>query len=63
MNLSEIQTRIENLSLDEQNLIFKKLFRFVNNMDIDIAKMQIAQKATESRHCPHFNSNKMALQD
>ena len=59
MDLSEIQTCIEKLSLDEQNLIFKELFRLVNNMDIDIAKMQIDQKATESRHCPHCNSSKI----
>ena len=59
MNLSEIQIRIEKLSLDEQKLIFKELFRHVNNMDIDIAKMQIDQKATESRHCPHCNSSKI----
>ena len=59
MNLSEIQIRIEKLSLDEQKLIFKELFRLVNNMDIDIAKIQIAQKAAESRHCPHCNSSKI----
>ena len=59
MDLSEIQTLIEKLSLDEQNLIFKELLRLGNNMDIDIAKMQIAQKATESRHCPHCNSSKI----
>ena len=59
MNLSEIQIRIEKLSLDEQKLIFKELFRLVNNMDIDIAKIQIAQKAAESRHCPHCNSSNL----
>ncbi len=59
IDLSEIQTQIEKLSLDEQKQIIKELFRLVNNMDIDIAKMQIAQKATESRHCPHCNSSKI----
>jgi transposase-like protein len=57
MNLAEIQTRIEKLPLDEQNLIFKELVNLVNDMDIDIPKMQISQKATESRHCPHCNSS------
>jgi transposase-like protein len=57
MNLAEIQTRIEKLPIDEQNLIFKQLVNLVNDLDIDIPAMQISQKLTESRHCPHCNSN------
>lgn len=57
MKISEIQTRIDNLPLDEQNLIYNQLVNLVNDLDIDIPEMQSEQKASESRHCPHCQSS------
>ncbi|MBL0025498.1 MAG: IS1595 family transposase [Saprospiraceae bacterium] len=57
MEISEIQTRIENLPLDDQNLIYKQLVNLVNDLDIDISQIQSSQKASESRHCPHCQSS------
>lgn len=57
MKISEIQTRINKLPQDEQNLIYTQLVNMVNDLDIDIPQMQSAHKASESRHCPHCQSS------
>jgi hypothetical protein len=48
MKISEIQTRVNNLPLDEQNLIYNQLVNLVNDLDIDIPQIQSEQKASES---------------
>jgi transposase-like protein len=57
MQITEIQNRINNLPIDEQNLIYQQLSNLINDLDVDIPQMQATQKASESRQCPHCQSS------
>jgi len=39
MEIKELKSKIDNLPLDEQKVIYKQLENLVNNMAIDIPKM------------------------
>lgn len=57
MEIKELKSKIDNLPLDEQKVIYKQLENLVNNMAIDIPKMWDSQKDSESKHCPDCQSS------
>lgn len=57
MNLQDLQSRIESLSINDQNLIINQLANLISELDISITDIQNMKKEAESRHCPHCSSS------
>ena len=57
MHISLLESRINSLSIDDQNLVYNQLLSLVNDLSIDISTIQASQKASESCHCPHCKSS------
>jgi transposase-like protein len=57
MNLSDLQTRMENLSPNDRQIVINQLDFLIKELDIDLQTEQNVLKSKQARHCPHCQSS------